>query len=247
VRANEIDAKDLREQARLIKERLLKADAGEAIVMELARLQAQLAHLQKALGSMETRQQTLELALSAKEILVAETHLDYRLPHTLGIEADHLLNPEDGFYNLEHDGRGRPYRWTGPGRAFRFTLYIDRSAPHRVTAAFFSALDPTVFGAVQCYVDQKPVKTAYAFEGETHRICADIPARPADAGVRTTVTFMLPEVRSPRDLDPKSNDARLLGLAFSSLSVSPIESTESSPQPAHDEAPSLRSIKGGGA
>jgi hypothetical protein len=242
VRAYEIEARDLREQARLIKERLLKADSGEAIVMELARLQAQLAHLVKVLGSLESRQQTLELALSAREILVAETHLDYRLPHSLTIEADHLLNPEDGFYNLEHDGRGRPYRWTGPGKAFRFTLYIDRSVPRRATAAFFSALDPAVFGAVQCYVDQKPVKAFYHFEGETHRIGVDIPVRPADAGVRTTITFMLPEVRSPRDLDPSNNDARLLGLAFASLNVAPIEGSEAAPA---GEAPPLRSIGGG--
>jgi hypothetical protein len=234
-----IDARELKAKAQEIKERLLKADPAEGLITEMAFLHDSVARLQATLKTLERQQRTLEAALAARDVFVQpDPRAAYSLPQQLVIEADHLLDPEDGFYSLEHSAKGQPFRWTGPETSFTFNVYVDRSEPRPVEALFLNSIVPDMFQVTQCFVDQEHVETRYVFEDGLNKIYAEIPARAHPDTTRTAVTFVLPEVRSARDSDPASSDTRPLGVAFHRLTIAP-DAVARAEEPAVEAEPAI--------
>ena len=202
-----------------LKNRLLAEEPVESILTELARLEASIAALRGKFERLDAKFRMLQAALLERDILVATGEAISELPNEQVIGADHLLDAADGFYGLEHDPEGRPFRWTGPTLQFRFTLYVDRTAPRRLEVSFLWACDPEMFPAIQCFVDRKALPVRYTNDGATHRLIVDVSARTtADPGA-TTVICVLPKVISAKQMDPKSQDNRTLGVAFRELRI----------------------------
>ncbi|WP_026793729.1 MULTISPECIES: hypothetical protein [Planktothrix] len=155
--------------------------------------------------------------------------LDYPLPELLSlsettqkvtIEADFPLKSEQGFYHLEYDQKGNPFRWTGPEEFFNFDVVIKREQPWELVLRLFSALAPVNLKKIRCFVDeleieleQKKINGIFYFQGI-------IPS--CTGKFRTTkISFLVPKIVKNSEINPESEDHRLLGVAFSQLLIHP--------------------------
>lgn len=98
----------------------------ESLIKELALHKLELAEFKRELAVIRAHQRM-------RDILLPRAKEEYSGRKQAAIDAGMPLGAEQGFYALEYDGRGRPFRWTGPGRVFHFDLHLDRSTPLRFT------------------------------------------------------------------------------------------------------------------
>ena len=75
------------------------------------------------------------------------------MPPSVIIDAAFSLSVECGFYYLEYDENGTPYRWTGPEPSFFFEVLVDRKAPANLRMHYSHIHSKEVEQFVQCYVD----------------------------------------------------------------------------------------------
>ena len=169
----------------------------------LRSIAAEIARIQQAVARCEARIAALEARSAALS------------PHVV-IDAESAIDHAHGFHQLEHDGDGKPMRWTGPDPDFRFELAIDRAAPR-----------PIALGFARFYVDVVPLSLRAEADGGEIALCVEplegdgfvargeLPARPG-RGV-TALRFICPKTGSPRD--DGGDDDRVLGLLFRRLEV----------------------------
>lgn len=200
-----------------LRERLLRGEPQEGVLQEIVRLESAIAALQERLDSVELGYRMLEAALIERDVLIAAGEIVDQLPGEAEIAADHLLEPDGGFYGLEFDPQERPFRWTGPAPQFRFTLYVDRNQPLELEARFLWACDPAIFPGIQCYADRRLVPLQYSEQDGEHLLSGRIPARSRPDPGATTLIFVLPKVMPVSEMNPGSTDARVLGVAFRAL------------------------------
>ena len=75
-----------------------------------------LAMQQLALADLRRETASLRAALKLRDVLLPEAHAVHAPAQRYRIVAAMPLRLEDGFYPLEYDGEGQPFRWTGPTR-----------------------------------------------------------------------------------------------------------------------------------
>ena len=186
----------------------------------VARLIRELAELRVAIGRIEARQELLSDVVAAGS-LVEEASApisDSDLPKELTISADHRLDSEAGFYWLEHNGQGVPFRWTGPGTVFEFGLAVSRSEPMLIKIEFVATIDEKNIDEAQCFIDGKRVEVSSTRSegGPGFAIECIAPARSRPG--HTSLKIYTPYVRSANGGD------RAIGVAFSTLSVEQADS-----------------------
>jgi hypothetical protein len=139
-----------------------------------------------------------------------------RLPKALDIDAAQLIEPQRGFYGLEYDGDGLPFRWTGPQRHFSFLVNIDRTTPLLVELDALWLIDEAVQRDLTLLVDGQPLPFRLERGGSGYTGRAVLPPGPEQAA--TNLTFLLP---GTAHAGLESADRRELGLAFRRLSIRP--------------------------
>lgn len=162
-------------------------------------------------------QQQMTLIRSFNELFPMIRDIDERmrkqlqLPTTVSIEASELLFPADGFYALEYDDQGRPYRWTGPQQTFCFNVWVDRNR------ALSLDLHTIGFGASENANGLRAIIDGSCFE-----------ARPTESGFRVSEIPPRPEpgpttivIEVAKMLKPAGEDLRTLGVLFHRLYLSP--------------------------
>jgi hypothetical protein len=163
--------------------------------------------VQQAAQTFSERLKLLEEAIAAQS----------GLPDSITIDAIHPA-AETGFYFVEYEASGRPFRWSGPSRDFSFTLKIDRSAPLRLRLHLIALIDPNLQSDLLFLVDgvSVPIRVAAQEEG-----WFDYEATiPAGTGMREThLVVAVPCVLQPDNPE----DTRLLGVAFRELRIFPVE------------------------
>ena len=108
----------------------LMNDIGEKL-SELQSLAARYSdQVQQAAQTFSARLKSLEDAIG----------LQSGLPHSVTIDAIHPA-ADNGFYDIEYEESGWPFRWSGPSRDFSFDLKIDRSAPLRLRIHLIAMID----------------------------------------------------------------------------------------------------------
>ena len=171
-----------------------------------AELQERLAIAERAIAEAEVRINQLSHALG--EIATASEGDDISAkPITVG--ADTVSPFSAGFYQREYDSADRPYRWTGRGNLFELRMRVNRSFEWD----FSMEIQPNPhvdIGRLRGYVDYMEVPldistTAAAVRGI-------IPARPF--GRQAVLTFLLPNLFVPNQINPESTDSRTLGVVF---------------------------------
>lgn len=187
----------------------------------VARLIRELAELRVAIGRIEARQELLSDVLAAGSLAEESSAaiLDADLPREIKISADHRLDADAGFYWLEHNGEGVPFRWTGPNTVFEFGLVLSRAAPMMIKIEMMATVDEKNIDEAQCFVDGKRVEVSSTCNETGAGFVLQCIAPPRSRPGLTALKVYTPYVRSA------SGDDRAIGVAFSSLSVQQAESS----------------------
>ncbi|MCW2276432.1 hypothetical protein GJ654_19380 [Rhodoblastus acidophilus] len=184
---------------------LLKSIARE--IVNLRRAQAEIAVKMEVFASLQA---------AADRIVAAEAGArGASHPSRVVIEAAQSFHGSMGFYELEHDPDGQPFRWTGPDPRFSFEFFINRKTPARFVLRFgplFTGGSPI---GLLCFVDGEPAPVKLQAATTCFEAVGLLPPR-RDAG-GSVLSFVCPQMGSPasQGLD----DARMLGLLFRRLTV----------------------------
>jgi hypothetical protein len=116
--------------------REIRDDLGEhnvldALARELAASRLAMAELTAEVVALRREVDVIKLLQRSRDILLPQARLQYAGRRKATIEAAMPMPAERGFYALERDGVGNPFRWTGPTQAFHFDFHLDRSVPLR--------------------------------------------------------------------------------------------------------------------
>lgn len=199
----------------------------QAFVSKLIR---ELAELRITLDKIQSRQELLAEIMGAGSLTeeAPEVVKNEELPTEVVVHADHRLDPAAGFYWLEHGRSGEAFRWTGPDTIFEFYLVVSRANPVLIRIDLLSTIDERNIEEAQCIVDGRMMECA-AVRTSTGGFSLECVAPARIRGGPTSVKVYTPYVRAV------SGDERAIGVAFSSLRVSPYSGAET-PNLASDEA-----------
>lgn len=143
------------------------------------------------------------------------------LAKSVRISADLPFDQSAGLYGLEHNEQGLPFRWTGPGRSFKFETAIDRSGEGQAVLRMVKSghIDRRYLESMRIFVDGNSV-TGKAVLDELPQISFKLPKR--DASPATTEIVVECATWSPAEKGLGS-DSRQLGVPFLDLSIEPAE------------------------
>jgi len=128
------------------------------------------------------------------------------------VTADNQDALLDGFYRLESDGHGGPFRWTGPSRAFRIRVAIDRRLDFQGALILLGSESKLNLSNIQCNVDGTDVELEQ--NSKTYKYSFRLPRRRSPAP--TLFEFITRETISPIRFGAVVDD-RKLGVIFSEL------------------------------
>ena len=140
-----------------------------------------------------------------------------KLADELVITADFPLSADNGFYELEYDQQGKTMRWTGLSDSFFFDLCFDRIKEKKIVLEVLSPLSEQNIQQMQCFVDNRETKLFISEEQVPWQVTALIPAN--SSVTNTKISFVVPELIKPCDIDPDQKDTRNLGVVFYGLSI----------------------------
>jgi hypothetical protein len=183
----------------------------DAIGLELGDVHSQIDRLSKQV----LRLQAFHAFSERMSILSQASVSPTQLPHSLCIDAAQLFEPGNGFYQLEYERNGQPFRWTGPGRDFSFSLFIDRTASLQVRLEVAYMMDPTRQNDLVVLVDGELLACTLTRQTGCWIGEVIVPALPASQA--TNLVFVVPCVIKP----DSNNDTRTLGVAFRKLAITP--------------------------
>jgi len=135
----------------------------------------------------------------------------------LVISADFPLSADNGFYELEYDEKGRTMRWTGLGNSFFFDLCFNRLEKKKIVLDILSPLSEKNIAGMKCFIDDMEAKLSISKEAEIYQLTALVPRNKNITD--TKISFVVPELIKPCELDPSQKDGRDLAIVFYQLSV----------------------------
>jgi hypothetical protein len=203
-----------------------------SLAAEIVRLNREQADLAARLLAVERLQSVADRLLPAD----AGQSASDELPKDVLIDATHSLLDGTGFYPLEFDATGVPYRWTGPDAQFSLPLFIDRQHGGKFKLYFSRFAAQVSPSFMRCLVDGKPAditvhKLATGFE-----LSGDL--LPRHDGGASVLSFTVPATASPAQLG-QSNDTRQLGLCFQKLTVQAVGAPEHSQNKGDADTPGV--------
>lgn len=187
----------------------------------MSELQERLALAERAIADAEVRINQLTQALGE----IARASEGDRIsasPVTVG--ADTVSPFCVGFYQREYDSADRPYRWTGRGNLFELRVRVNRSFEWD----FSMELQQNTYvdvGRLRGYVDYMEIPLDISATAAVVR--GIIPVRAF--GTQAVLTFLLPNIFVPVQLNPESTDSRTLGLVFYEFRAVPSILNENQP------------------
>ena len=197
---------------------VLAARSGMSKSGSLTDLQERLAIAERAIADSAARIEELSRALGE---ITEGAQADEASQKEVTIGADSVSPFCIGFHQREYDAADRPYRWTGRGNLFELRIRVDRSFRWH----FAMELQPNThvdIGRLRAYVDyiEIPIEVSDA----ESLVRGVIPARPF--GRQAVLTFLLPNLFVPNQVNPESTDTRSLGVVFYELRLVPIRLNE---------------------
>lgn len=196
---------NLRERLDLLKGKDLVA----AIADELIAVQINIERLSRDLQSICAYQ-----SYSRYFDLIIPEEDSRSLPEAISIQASESLLSRDGFWPIDYDAGGTPFRWTGPDTHFAFHFFVDRKRSRHLSVVAVDCVDFAKQKGLRVFVDGEPVSVRVTAHGRGMKISAELPAR--HGATATEIVIALPHV----GLHPEVKDGRLVGLAFAELEIS---------------------------
>ena len=176
-------------------------------------LQERLAIAERAIADAAARIEELSQALGE---IAQVSEADETLRKAIAIGADTVSPFSLGFYQREYDAADRPYRWTGRGNLFELRIRVNRSFAWEFCLELQQNAHVDV-GKLRGYVDYIEIPLEISTSDAAVR--GIIPARPF--GRQAVLTFLLPNLFVPAQINPESGDTRTLGLVFYELRATP--------------------------
>ncbi len=220
--SDEDKAVRLKALAREIRDELGEHNVLDALARELAVGRLAVAELTQQLAALRGELDTIKLVQRTRDILLPQARNQYVGRRKALVEAGMPMPPERGFYALERDGVGNPFRWTGPGPAFHFDFHLDRSVPLRFV------LQMPLWGAEHAQglrafsddiglpLNRRTGNRMLDFEGVL---------LPREAMGVTRLTFVAESVRTVAS-DTEESATRQLGVPFLRLSITELSEQE---------------------
>jgi len=174
------------------------------LVRELADLRLQVQTLSTAIAALASYQEIAPLLRPPEGEKVA------RLPRRAFVDASQHLQMLDGFHAIEYTESGVAYRWTGPLLRFRFSVWVDRTAPVDATLSALSCGNPANMQSTVLWVDAMRYPTRWD-EARNALVCEGI--LPRDFAGLSVFEFELARLVEDKD----ASDLRELGLPFRSF------------------------------
>lgn len=176
-------------------------------------LQERLAIAERAIADATARIDELSQAVGE----IAQTSAGDEISQKpLAIGADTVSPFSLGFYQREYDAADRAYRWTGRGNFFELRIRLNRSFAWDFSMELQQNAHVDI-GRLRGYVDYIEIPLEVSASDAVVR--GAIPARPF--GRQAVLTFLLPNLFVPNQINPESGDTRTLGLVFYELRAVP--------------------------
>jgi hypothetical protein len=193
----------------------------------------ELFRLHRAYDALVAKMHALEITQSTYDQMIAsgEPAALQAMPRSTVVDASFSLSTEAGFYHLEYDNYGVPYRWTGPEPTFLFELFIDRQSPADFRLRFSQASFNQAQRPVRCYVDGHEIATVLIEIDGEYEVRGTLPPRDLTGG--SVVSFLCPSVSAPSG----QQDIRLLGLVFRWLRIEAVTVEPVIEEETHDDSP----------
>jgi hypothetical protein len=129
--SDEDKAVRLKALSREIRDELGEQNVLDALARELAAGRLAIAELTHEMAGLKRELEAIRLVQKSRDILLPQARNQYAGRRKAVVEAGMPMPADHGFYALERDGVGNPFRWTGPSQAFHFDFHLDRSVPLR--------------------------------------------------------------------------------------------------------------------
>lgn len=187
-------------------------DSFEGIFEVLAEMSATISKQATHIDYLESMLNTLDFPTSFLE------HTEGLYPQNFEFTADMYIPSHRNFHELKYDGSGKPVRWTGPGRDFNFTVYVDRSVSR--TCELLLGLTPELRSAdkLDCYVDNTIVESTLQPEDNMLKVIFNMPVLKENRA--SLIKCISPVLVQPNKKDPAVKDSRILGVRFYKLEIS---------------------------
>ena len=198
----------LAKQLQAIRQRVNANAPLESLMLELARQQA-------LIDDLALQVRVLRAERSLGEALLPRVETSYGGLDRAHLDAGMPLDPEKGFYALEYDGNGQPFRWTGPQPVFSFDLHLDRRGPLAVALQIASGYGE-VSDRLRAFSDgvELPLTRQTVAGGVAYSLVLLPRAMP---GI-TRLSFLVKKLFTPA---ASHIDQRKLGVVFRELDVVP--------------------------
>jgi hypothetical protein len=212
----------LKALAREIRDELGEHEVLDALARELAVSRLAMAEVSAELSALRLEMEANRLVQKSRDILLPQARQQYAGRRKMVVEAGMPMPAERGFYALERDGVGNPFRWTGPTQAFHFDFHLDRSVPLRFV------LQMPMWGAEHAQglrascdemtlpLSKRPGNRVLDFEGVL---------LPRESLGVTRLTFVAPRLSTVTSSE-EDGVTRQLGVPFLRLNVSEISDAD---------------------
>lgn len=220
--SDEDKALRLKALAREIRDELGEHNVLDALSSALAAERLAVAELSEEIAGLKRELEAVRLVQKSRDILLPQARAQYAGRRKMVVEAGAPMPADRGFYGLERDGLGNPFRWTGPTQAFHFDFHLDRSVPLRFV------LRMPMWGSEHAHglramsddmtlaLTRRPGNRVLDFEGLL---------MPRETLGLTRLTFVC-ERTSPATSEADEGVTRHLGVPFLRLTVGEAEETE---------------------
>ena len=210
---NEVNTTKLAAYIDEIKTHLDENSIVESLVKELAALKLTQDELLRSLTSMKA-------CMSMRDILLPEAVLRYEGLKQVKIDAAMPIKPERGFYAIEHNEKGYPFRWTGPQNSFFFDLHLCRATPLKFNISL-ARWGTAPSNRIRCFSDNIEIPLIRSLTNSAIDYSGILLPRET-LGV-TRLEFLVAKMFRP---NPSDDLSPLLGVVFVNFSVEPATERE---------------------
>lgn len=173
-----------------------------------------LAIMERGLTEVTARVGELASALAELTQLTGPTDAASTQPVVLG--ADDISPFAAGFYQREFDSAERPYRWTGRGSFFEMRIRVNRNFEWSFLMELQRNRHVNI-SKLRAYVDY--IEIPVQVNGSDGYIRGVIPSKPFASSA--VLSFQLPNLFVPNQIDADSPDNRTLGVVFYEFRAEP--------------------------
>lgn len=205
---NEVNSAKLAEYVDEIKARLDENSIVESLVKELAIQRLNQDELERNLTSMKA-------FMTMRDILLPEAMPRYEGIKQLKIDAAMPIKLEKGFYGIEHDKKGYPFRWTGPENSFFFDLHLCRTTPLKFSLTL-SRWGTAPSNKIRCFSDNREIPLVMKLTSSVIEYSGVL--LPLEALGVTRMEFSVAKMFRP---NPADSSSPLLGVVFNNFTVDP--------------------------